>query len=905
MLEDRASTPPTSAYPADRVADIVLRGGSTVHVRPVRGDDGPRLRTFLDGVSSDSIWLRFFAMANLDWVVRWALDVDYADRFGVVVEAGLEREIIAHAAYSRIDAERAEVAFLVADAWQGRGISTILLAHLAEVAAAHDIATFTAEVLPANHRMVEVFRESGFTTEVRAEPDVVKVSFPTALTPTGQAAFDERDRRAAVAAVERVLTPHSVALVGASRRPGSVGATLLHNLVAAGFNGTTYAVNPHGGSLGGMEVHRAVAELPEPVDLAVIAVPASAVLDSARECLAAGARSLVVITSGFAETGDEGAERQRELVALCRRAGARLVGPNCLGVLNTSPDVRLNATFAPHPAPAGVIGFLSQSGALGIAIVEIAARLGVGLSTFVSVGNKGDLSGNDFLQYWESDESTRVALLYLESFGNPRKFARVARRVAQRKPIVAVKSGRSPAGVRGGASHTGALLAASDLTVDALFAQAGVIRADTLQEMFDVATLLATQPVPAGDRVGIVTNAGGPAIVCADACQAGGAQVPELSPALEGSLAAGLPAAASVSNPVDMIATASPADYRRTLLTLAESGEVDAILVIFVPALGADSDGVAGAICEVARRSPQCAFGAVFMSAEGPPAELAGEIPAFQFPEEAARAVAQAARYGRWRAAPTGAERRAEPAAVAEGASIISRALARGEEWMDPRSVWELLECHGIPVVTQRWARTPAEAARVAAEFDGAVVLKGVAPGLIHKRDVGAVVVGVRGLRGVRRAAAEMRDELARHHLVLEGYLVQPLVDDAVELLVGVTQDPSFGPVLACGAGGTNAELMRDVAARITPVSDLDATQMLRSLRMFPLLEGYRGAPACDPADVVEVIECVSSMIEAHPEIAELDCNPVLVTPAGAAVVDARIRVHLADPPAPLPAVGR
>ena len=892
-------------YPADREADIVLRSGSTVHVRPVRADDGPALTRFLEGLSADSLWLRFFAAANLDWVVRWALDVDYSDRFGIVVESGPDRELVAHAAYARIDADRAEVAFLVADAWQGRGISTILLAHLAEVAGAHGISLFSAEVMPGNHRMIEVFRESGFAVEVRAEPDAVTVTFPTTLTPEAQQAFEERDRTAAVAAVERVLAPRSVAVVGASRRPGTVGATLMTNLRTAGFTGTLHAVNPHGGRIHGQLVHRSVSEIPEPVDLAVIAVAAASVLEAVRECLQQGARGLVVISSGFAEVGGEGVRRQQQLVSLCRQFGARLVGPNCLGVLNTAPEVRLNATFAPHAAPAGTIGFLSQSGALGIAIVELAAQLGIGLSSFVSVGNKADLSANDFLQYWEQDDATRVALLYLESFGNPRKFARIARRMAHRKPIVAVKSGRSPAGARGGASHTGALLAASDLTVDALFAQAGVIRADTLAEMFDVSALLATQPVPRGDRVGIVTNAGGPAIVCADACEAAGARVPELSAALAQALADGLPATASVANPVDMIATASPQDYRRTLVSLAGSGEVDSILVIFVPALGADPDSVATAIREASEEVPACSMGAVFMSAAGPPATLAGVIPGFRFPEEAARAVAQAARYGRWREAPSGAARRADPRVVAEGASIISRALGAGEEWMDPTAVWDLLRCHGIPLVAQRSARTSAEAVRMAAELGGVVVLKGVAAGLVHKRDAGAVAVGLRGPRAIGRAAAQMRETMAAHGFVLEGYLVQPQLDPTVELLVGVTQVEHFGPVLVCGAGGTNAELMRDVAARITPVTDLEADEMLHSLRLYPLLEGYRGSPRCEPDRVTDLIERLSAMIEAHPEIVELDCNPVCVTPSGAAVVDARVRVQVTAPPPPVPAVGR
>ncbi|MGH2895945.1 MAG: GNAT family N-acetyltransferase, partial [Solirubrobacteraceae bacterium] len=429
-------------YPSEAEADVVLRNGSTVRVRPVRTDDGEALRVFFNGVSHHAIWFRFFSMADRDRAADWAANVDYRHRFGLVVETGSPRQIIAHAVYVR-DGDRAEVAFLVSDAWQGHGIATILLAHLAARAAAQGITTFIADVLPANHKMIAVFRESGFAVDVRRTADSVRVEFPTSLSPEATARFRERDRTASVAAVAGVLSPQSVVVVGASRRRGTVGGELLNNIVKAGFTGSLYAVNEHGGTIHGIEAHRSVSEAPAPVDLAVVVVPAARVMPVARECVAAGVRALVVISAGFAEIGGQGTERQRELLRLCRASGVRLVGPNCLGVLNTRPDVQLNATFVPREAPPGAIAFLSQSGGLGIAIIEAAARLGVGLSSFVSVGNKADLSGNDFLQYWEEDPATSVALLYLESFGNPRKFARVARRVSYAKPVVAVKSGRS------------------------------------------------------------------------------------------------------------------------------------------------------------------------------------------------------------------------------------------------------------------------------------------------------------------------------------------------------------------------------------------------------------------------------------------------------------------------------
>jgi len=898
------------AYPAGRVTDVVLRDGSTVHVRPVRREDHDAIRSFLDGMSQSSIAFRFFAGApDLDWVTRWAIDVDYEDRYGLVAETGSPSRIVAHAAYLRIDAERAEVAFMVADRWQGRGLSTIMLAHLAEAAAERSIVTFVADVLPSNHRMVDVFRESGFEVELHSEPGVLKVRFATSISPAAAERFRERDRIAAVAAVSSVLRPRSVAVIGGSRRRNTVGGALLHNLIAGGFDGELQVVNRHGGKVQGRAAARAIDELTAPVELAVIAVPAADVLEAAHQCAAAGVRAMVVISAGFAEQDAAGRERQRRLLSICRDAGIRLVGPNCLGVLNTAADARLNATFAPHPAPAGRVGFLSQSGGLGIAIIEAAAQLGIGLSSFVSIGNRADLSSNDFLQYWDQDPDTDLVLLYLESFGNPRKFARIARRVAARKPVIAVKSGRTPAGVRGTASHTGALLAASDVTVDALFAQAGVIRTETLMQMFDVARLLNGQPLPAGDRIAIVTNAGGPGIMCADACQAAGAQVPEITGQLAARLRAALAPEASVANPVDMIATASAEQYRRTLTTLARSGRFDALLAIFVPPLVTRADDVAAAIRDAGAEAGACTIAAVFMTADGPPAALSRDgvsLPGFQFPEEAAQALALACKHGRWRRQARGVITEAAPSAAARGAAIISEELSRGAGWMSPEAVSELLGCHGIACAAQRVIAGDDDEAVVAAatELGRPVVLKAIAPGLVHKTEVGAVEVDLASAEAVRAAAGRIRAAVAGAGYQLRQFAVQEMVSGPAQLLVGVVHDPSFGPVLACGAGGTAAELLGDVAVRITPVSDLDAREMLQSLRSFPLLTGYRGSPPCDTAAVQAVILAVGAMVQAHPEIVELDCNPLIAGPRGALVVDARVRVAQAPPAPPTPAVG-
>ncbi len=901
-----SAIPATARYPADREADVVLRDGATVHVRPVRADDGEAMRAFLECLSPDSIWFRFFGTPSLEWATSWSLNVDYADRFGLVVETGDPREIVAHAAYVRMDYGRAEVAFLVADAWQGRGISTILLAHLAEVAEQHGFSTFVAEVLPHNHRMINVFRESGFPVKLRSAPDALEVELPTSLSIAALQRFEERERIGAVAAVRSFLEPRSVAVIGASRRRGTIGGEILHNLLAAEFNGAVYAVNDKADVVQSLPAYRSVGDIPDGVELAVVAVPAAGVVDIARECVAAGVRALLVVSSGFAETGGEGAARQRELLEVCRDAGIRIVGPNCLGVLNTSPDVRLNATFAPPAAVSGEVGFMSQSGGLGIAIIEAASRLGVGLSSFVSVGNKCDLSGNDFLQYWEQDPDTKLALLYLESFGNPRKFARIARRVSATKPILAVKSGRSAAGARATSSHTGAMLSASDVTVDALFEQAGVIRTDTMHELFEVAALLSAQPVPRGDRVVIVTNGGGPGILCADACQAGGVEISELPGEVRAQLAESLPAAAALGNPIDMIATASAGDYRRTLQTLADADACDAIITIFVPPLVATAADVATAIREFAEANPAMPIAAVFMVSAGVPPELCSEqvrVPSYEFPEDAARAVALAVRHGRWRARDVGSVPSFDGLRSFEAAAIISKGLACDDDWLSPACVAQLFDCYGLPLITTRAVADAEQAVAAATELGAPVALKASASGLVHKTDAGGVRLGLEGPDAVRTAATEIEHAVALAGHRLDGLVVQPMAPTGIELIVGVVHDRSFGPVLACGAGGTTAELVSDVAVRIMPVTDLEAREMVRSLRTFPLLDGYRGAPRCDLTAIEDVLLRVSAMVEAHPEIVELDCNPLIAGPGGAVIVDARVRVETATPPRPVPSL--
>ncbi len=885
----------TTTYPVHREATIVLRDGSTVAVRPIRQEDEAELARFFSALSLESRVFRFFAaVANADAFAKRMAHVDYTTSYGLVGLSG--PTIVGHAMYVASESRKAELALAVADAYQGRGLGTILLGQLAEAASSAGIDILEAVVKPENHRMLDVLRESGFHVISHSEPGEVHAEFPTELTSEALAQFEDRDRIAAVAAVTHLLAPRSVAVIGASRTSGTIGGALFHNLVSMGFTGRIYPVSPSAAEIEGWTAYPTVLDIDEDVEMALIVVPARSVVQVARECAQKGVRGLVVISAGFSETGPAGAELQSQLLDVCRQSGMRLVGPNCMGVINTAANVSLDATFAPDRPERGRLGFLSQSGGLGIAVMARVQALGSGISSFVSVGNKADISGNDMLQFWESDAETGLIMLYLESFGNPRKFARIARRVSRSKPVLAVKAGRTQAGNRATSSHTGALLSASDVTVDALFQQAGVIRTDTLAELFDTALLLGSQPLPPGNRVAIVTNAGGPAILCADASEAGGLVVTPLPPEVRRELASFLPSAASTANPVDMLADAAGEEYRRAIGVLARCDEVDAIIVIFTPPLVTRATDVVRAIHAAVRELPRpIPLLSVFMSKQSAPRVIQSgdvSVPHYPFPEEAAQALALATRYAAWRALPE------ETVVLPEGidrdraVGVIASALATGEQWMSADAAGELLDCYRIPLVETRIVGSAREAGKAAADLGVAVALKAIASGVVHKSDAGAVRLGLRGRSAVEHAANEMAAGLEQAGHKLEGFQLQPMVEVGVEMIVGVVQDEHFGPVLACGAGGTATELLKDIAVRITPITPGEAQRMVRSLKTFPLLDGYRGAPMTDIAALQDVLLRVSALVEAHPAVAEMDLNPVIVHSSGAVAVDARIRLE-------------
>lgn len=876
--------------------DVVLRDGSTVRVRVMSSDDEEGLLALFQSLSDESRWYRFLSPAQGTALAAEAHREATLDRaFALIASSGAEERIVGHAFYAALNKNRAEVAFTIADGFRGRGLGTILLGQLAEVASANGIQIFEAEVAASNHAMLHVFRESGFPIEVSAAAGQLHVTLPTAFTREAIERFEHREAIAAVNALKLFFNPRAVAVIGASRKRGTIGGEIFHNLLNYGFQGPVYPVNPTTKVVQSVPAYSSVEAISGPVDLAVIVVPAAEVIEAAQACGHKGVKALVVISAGFAETGKEGQARQAELLRVCRGAGMRLIGPNCMGIANTDEVVRLDATFAPTAPPQGRVGFSSQSGALGLAIMDFANSLGLGLSTFISVGNKADISGNDLLGYWESDEGTDVILLYLESFGNPKKFSQIARRVGRKKPIVVVKSGRSAAGARATSSHTGALIAASDVTVDALFQQAGVIRTDTLAELFDVGSLLANQPLPLGDRVGIITNAGGPGILCADTCEARGLEVPLLSDDSQKLLCDFLLPGASTANPVDMIASAPAEHYRRAVEIVVADSNIDALIVIFTPPLVTRAEDVAREIVDaVGRIDKDKPILTVFLSANAAPYELRSpeaRIPSYAFPETAAIALARAARYRKFRDRPESVPPRFDDIKRDEAAAVVATALTRGDGWLTAAEIANLFSCYGLPLIEQKIVSSPEEASAAAERIGSEVALKVIAPGVIHKTEAGGVRLHLHGADQVREAAREIEERLQSNRYSATGFLVQRMADNGVEMIVGVVHDQQFGPVIACGAGGLQVELLRDVSVRLTPLSREDASEMIRGLKTYPLLTGFRGSPKCDVAALEEGLLRVSALVEDIPQIAELDCNPFVVHERGAVILDARVRV--------------
>jgi len=866
--------------------DVILRDGSTLRLRPPHAADAEALLAFFAGLSERSRYLRFHGLPELGrglvepWVEpNWT---DIGALIGSLGDPGEER-VVALASYARLREPRtAEVAFAVADDLQGRGVGTRLLEQLAALAGEAGIEQFVAVVMPENRLMLAVFEDAGFKVGRALEGGEIEVRFPIAATETYQEAVDERDHVAVTASLTPFFRPSSVAVVGASRRRGSIGGELFRNILEADFSGAAFPINVKGEPVAGVRAYTKIGEIPDEVDLAVICLPGERVLEASEEALQKGVRALCVISAGFAEIGREGVERQAQLLAMARAHGARIVGPNCLGI--ASAAVNLNASFAPRAFPTGRIGFSSQSGALGLALLERAEARGLGLSAFVSIGNKADVSSNDLLEYWEDDPETDLVLLYLESFGNPRKFARIARRLARRKPILAMKSGTTRAGQRATASHTAAL-AGSEAAVDALFHQAGVIRAGSLGELLDIASLLSSQPLPRGRRVALITNAGGLGILGADACEAAGLELTSLTQETKDALMAFLPSEASVENPIDMLGSATAESYAKALpLILADPG-IDSLIALFVPPVAVTADDVGAAIAAAAAGAPpEKTVLASIIAAGGAPATL-GAVPSFAYPESAARALGRVCQRADWLRASSGTVPELSGIDQAAATAIVERALGDDvtDAWLVPDDARGLLEAYGIPMVGERVVESVDDAVSAAAELGYPVVVKTAAAGA-HKTEQGGVALDLEDEEAVRAAVAQIGLPV----------LLQPMVKGGAELLAGVVQDPMFGPLVAFGPGGVFAELIGQAGFRLAPLTDVDARELVTSGKAGTLVAGFRGRPPSDERALVDLVLRLARLAEDLPEVAELDLNPVVGLEQGCVAVDARIRVSRA-----------
>lgn len=889
-------------YPVDWIQDTIVKDGGTCRIRPILPSDADGLQAFVRGMSAESSYLRFFRVKSelTGKELKEFTRLDYLESMAFV--ALIEGVIIGVGRYNISEDQPgvAEVAFTVADGMQGKGIGTVLLYRLTAYARAQGIDRFKAFLLADNHAMMRVFRNAGFKMKRDVEEGVYTVDFPTSESKAVREAEGEAERRATAASLMPLFYPQSVAVIGASRNHQSIGGRLMNNILAADYMGPVYPINPKVPVIRSMPAYRSILDIPKMIDLAFIVVPGPLVKQVVKECAEAGVRGVCVISAGFSETGEQGAKEEEEILEIVRDAGMRMIGPNCMGLLNTDPVIQLDGQFGPQMPAQGNVAMLSQSGALGLAIIDYANELGIGISTFVSVGNKTDIGANDMLLFWEDDPNTDVILLYLESFGNPRRFGRIARRIGKKKPVAVVKSGRTKAGARAASSHTGSL-ASLDVAVDALFDQAGVVRVDTLEELFDVTSLLANQPAPKGRRVGLITNAGGPAILAVDALESQGLEVPQFGDELQAKMQEYLMADASTNNPVDMIASAGPEEYKKTIQLLLDSDEIDALITLFIPASDAGVKETATAIREAVEEVEfDKTFMSVYMHSGGAPSELESkqvDFPVFSFPERAARALRQAVDYAEWLDKPIGSAVEFDDLDRETAREIIDRqALDEDPEgddegkWLDPDDVDAILAAYGINIPKARVVDSVADAVAFGDEIDGPIVLKVISPSAVHKSDVGGVALDINGKKEIEAAYEQVTSAVPDP----EGVLVQEFVAGGHEVLIGMVEDPNFGPLIVFGLGGVFVELIGDVAFRIHPLTDLAAADMIKEVKSSRLLEGYRGGDPGDIEAVEETLLRVSALVEDLPEIFEMDLNPVKVgTPGdGVRIVDARIKIR-------------
>jgi acyl-CoA synthetase (NDP forming)/GNAT superfamily N-acetyltransferase len=889
----------------------LLADGTTITIRPAGPGDYEAVKQLHEDMSPDNLYLRFFSVSRLaaEQEARRVCRGEDGSAHGALL-GFLGDDLVGVASFEpEADPETAEIALAVADRMHRRGVATLLLEHLVSLARERGVRVLTASALPGNTAILRVFGDAGLSVTRHLDDGVVELSIPipgsTALgEPSAYLdAVAGREQQAEVASLEPLLAPRSVAVIGVGHRPGSIGRFILRNIRDAGFAGSLYAVNPHGGDIEGIPAATTLAALPEAPDLAVVTVPAGAVLDVAQECGKRGVRSMVVITSGLTSAQSAG------LLDACRHWGMRLVGPNCFGV--AVPGLGLDATFAVHHPAAGSAGLVVQSGGVGVALLEHFSRLGIGISSFASIGDKLDVSSNDMLQWWAEDGTTRLAVLYLESFGNPRKFARTAARVSAAMPVLTVHAGRSAPGQRAAASHTAAA-AAPLITRQALFEQAGIIATTSFGELLEAAVLLASQPVPAGSRVCIVSNAGGAGVLAADACVEAGLVVATPSHTAQAHLAEILPPAAALGGPVDTTAAVSAGAFSATLSTVAFDIGVDAVIALIVPTAASELIPALSAarlpvpLAAVVLDQPNAVQLLPIAGDEAAGEDTAGEgtgtrgtgrkgacsvgIPAYAYPESAAKALARAARYGSWRSRPVDTVPELEGIRTGEARALIAKFLDRmpGGGWLPADEADRLLRCYQLPMVPYRLAVTADEAAAAAADLGGPVALKADVPGLIHKSDAGAVMLGLDGPEAARDGFDSLAARFAGN---FSGVLIEPMITGGTEVIIGVVQEPIFGPLVVFGLGGVATEVLGDHAARLAPLTTTDADDLIHSIRAAPLLLGHRGQPPADVAALRDALLRISRLADDLPQVAELDLNPVIARPDGVTAVDARIRV--------------
>jgi acyl-CoA synthetase (NDP forming)/RimJ/RimL family protein N-acetyltransferase len=874
----------STGYPRHWEADVLLRDGQAAHLRPIHPEDRDLLVEFYEQVSAESKYLRFFApMPHLsERDIKRFTEVDHHDRVAFVLTVA--QKIIAVGRFDTIphkegEPKVAEVAFLVQDAHQGRGIAQLLLEHLAQAGRERGVDKFEAEVLPENQRMIQIFREAGYHVAGGYEDGVMRLVFPIDATDTSVNVMQAREHRAEAASIQNFFNARSVAVIGASRRQDTIGQTLVRNLVLGDYQGRVYVVNPAAKSVAGLPAYPSVSDIPDEVDIAIVAVPSEAVPDVVLDCANKGVHGLVVVSSGFAETGDEGRQRQRRLVGLARSYGLRLIGPNCLGIINTAAEYSLNASLAPTMPPRGRAGFFCQSGALGVAILEKVSRRGLGLSTFVSAGNRADVSGNDLLQYWEEDDTTEVVLLYLESIGNPRKFSRIARRVSRRKPVIAVKSGRSTQGVPMG--HAVRSMQAPQAAVDAMFRQAGVIQVDTLDEMFDVAQLVAHQPLPRGRRVAVVGNSDALGLLAADAAASVGLVARE---------------------PVALGPDATAEDFEEALDAAIDDPEVDSVVAVFIPPLNTSGAEVAHVLAAVGEQSDKPLV-STFLGVEGVPELLRvpdvagstagrGSVPSYPAVEAAVRALARVVDYAEWRRKPEGDLVTPDEVDLPRARSIVNRALVEAPEGRELTfaELRELLDAYGIELWDRREVKTEDEAVEAAKEFGYDVVLKATAEHLRQRPDLAHVWRNIDTEAEMRDAWQTMQELI--DHPEAAGFVVQKVAEPGVPVAIAGMEDPLFGPVVSFGVSGPATELLGDRSYRIPPMHSGEAAEMVREIKAAPLLFGYRGSEKVDVVSIERLLLRIAQLKNDLPQVRALDLNLILAGADGTTVLNAVGRVE-------------